>query len=128
MRVFRVRFSVSRQPPKLLPGIIVGQFTAPKVRIVACHCILIEPMHRGFQICYKRRGQLIASNPWSERFDARTFRDRAGIGLFLVDRGASGVTLRDYRTVDGLRAAEVAFEDVRVGADAVLGDPQKRIS
>ena len=51
-------------------------------------------------------------------------RDRAGIGLFLVDRGASGVTLRDYRTVDGLRASEVAFEDVRVGADAVLGDPQ----
>ena len=51
-------------------------------------------------------------------------RDRAGIGLFLVDRGASGVTLRDYRTVDGLRAAEIAFEDVRVGADAVLGDPR----
>ena len=51
-------------------------------------------------------------------------RDRGGIGLFLVDRGASGLTLRDYRTVDGLRAAEVAFEDVRVGDDAVLGDPR----
>ena len=51
-------------------------------------------------------------------------RDRDGIGLFLVDRGTSGVTLRDYRTVDGLRAAEVVFENVRVGADAVLGDPQ----
>ena len=51
-------------------------------------------------------------------------RDRAGIGLFLVDRGASGVRLRDYHTVDGLRAAEVAFEDVRVGAGAVLGDPR----
>ena len=32
-------------------------------------------------------------------------RDRDGIGLFLVDRGASGVKLRDYRTVDGLRGA-----------------------
>ena len=53
-----------------------------------------------------------------------TSRDRGGIGLFLVDRGASGVTLRDYRTVDGLRAAEVVFENVWVGADAVLGDPQ----
>lgn len=51
-------------------------------------------------------------------------RDRDGIGLFLVDRGASGVKLRDYRTVDGLRAAEVAFEDVTVSDDAVLGDPQ----
>ena len=50
-------------------------------------------------------------------------RDRNGIGLFLVDREAEGVRLRDYRTVDGLRAAEVAFENVAVGDDAVLGDP-----
>ena len=56
-----------------------------------------------------------------------TSRDRGGIGLFLVDRGASGVTLRDYRTVDGLRAAEVAFEDVWVGTDAMLGDPQRAL-
>jgi len=51
-------------------------------------------------------------------------RDREGIGLFLVERGAAGVRLREYRTVDGLRAAEVVLEDVAVGADAVLGDPQ----
>ena len=50
-------------------------------------------------------------------------RDREGIGLFLVDRHASGVELRDYRTMDGLRAAEVALENVAVGDDAVLGDP-----
>ena len=50
-------------------------------------------------------------------------RDRDGLGLFLVDRDASGVTLRDYRTVDGLRAAEVAFENVAVDAAAVFGDP-----
>ena len=51
-------------------------------------------------------------------------RDRDGIGLFLVDRIAGGVQLRGYRTVDGLRAAEVAFENVMVDEDATLGDPQ----
>ena len=51
-------------------------------------------------------------------------RDRNGIGLFLVDRESDGVTLRDYRTVDGLRASEVAFENVTVGDDAVLDDPR----
>ena len=51
-------------------------------------------------------------------------RDPGGIGLFLVDRRADGVTLREYRTVDGLRAAEVAFENVTVDDGAVLGDPQ----
>ena len=50
-------------------------------------------------------------------------RDRDGIGLFLVDRAADGVRLRGYPTVDGLRAAEVAFENVIVDEDAALGDP-----
>ena len=51
-------------------------------------------------------------------------RDRDGIGLFLVDRSARGVQLRGYRTVDGLRAAEVVLENVVVDEDAVLGDPR----
>ena len=50
-------------------------------------------------------------------------RDRDGIGLFLVDRATDGVRLRGYPTVDGLRAAEVAFGNVVVEEDAVLGDP-----
>ena len=50
-------------------------------------------------------------------------RDRDGIGLFLVDREAEGVRLRDYRTADGLRAAEITFEAVVVDDDSVLGDP-----
>lgn len=49
-------------------------------------------------------------------------RDRDGISLFLVDRTAPGVTLRPYGTIDGRRAAEVKFEDVRVGKDSVLGE------
>jgi alkylation response protein AidB-like acyl-CoA dehydrogenase len=48
-------------------------------------------------------------------------RDRAGIGLFLVDPKADGVTLRAYPTQDGGRAAEVALNGVSVGTDAVLG-------
>jgi len=44
-----------------------------------------------------------------------------GISLFLVDRGAKGVSVRDYPTVDGLRAADVTFSNVAIGADALLG-------
>ncbi len=50
-------------------------------------------------------------------------RDRQGIGLFLVDGSAPGVSRRGYPTQDGLRAAEIGLEGVRVEADAVLGDP-----
>ena len=47
--------------------------------------------------------------------------EEAGIGLFIVERGAAGLAVRDVPTIDGLRAAEVVFNDVRVGADALLG-------
>ena len=50
-------------------------------------------------------------------------RDREGIGLFLVDGKAAGVSRRGYPTQDGMRAAELSFENVRVGADAAIGDP-----
>jgi pimeloyl-CoA dehydrogenase small subunit len=50
-------------------------------------------------------------------------RDREGIGLFLIDASASGVTRRGYPTQDGLRAAELTLSAVRVSAGDILGDP-----
>jgi pimeloyl-CoA dehydrogenase small subunit len=53
---------------------------------------------------------------------AGSSRDRRGITLFLVDRDARGVSVRGYSTNDGMRAAEIAFDGVRVGADVVIGE------
>jgi alkylation response protein AidB-like acyl-CoA dehydrogenase len=50
-------------------------------------------------------------------------RDRDGIGVFLVDATAPGVSRRGYPTQDGLRAAEVTLAGVRVGPEAALGEP-----
>ncbi len=49
-------------------------------------------------------------------------RDRAGIGVFLVDPSAPGVSRRGYPTQDGLRAAEVTLSGVRVPAGDSLGE------
>lgn len=46
-----------------------------------------------------------------------------GVGLFLVDPGAPGVSISPYRTVDGLRAADVRFTAVRLPRAAMLGGP-----
>ena len=51
-------------------------------------------------------------------------RDRNGIGVFLVPANAKGVTVKGYPTQDGMRAADIRFEGVEVGADAVMGDPE----
>jgi pimeloyl-CoA dehydrogenase small subunit len=40
-------------------------------------------------------------------------RDRDGVGLFLVDADAAGLTRRGYPTQDGLRAAEITLAGVR---------------
>lgn len=49
-------------------------------------------------------------------------RDDKGVTLFLVDKDAKGLGRRDYPTVDGLRASELTFDKVPVGADDVLGE------
>jgi len=41
-------------------------------------------------------------------------RSRNGIGLFLVDAKAAGVSVQGYGTIDGLRAAEVTLGGVKV--------------
>ena len=48
--------------------------------------------------------------------------DRDGIGVFLVPRDAKGVTVKGYPTQDGMRAADITFTGVEVGADAAIGD------
>jgi len=47
--------------------------------------------------------------------------DAKGISLFLVDRKAKGLSVKGYRTVDHRRAADVGFDQVAVGADALIG-------
>ena len=48
-------------------------------------------------------------------------REEKGLTLFVVDAKAKGLSRRDYPTQDALRASELTFDKVSVGADAVLG-------
>jgi len=54
--------------------------------------------------------------------------DPSGISLFLVERGASGLTVKDYRTIDELRAADVWLSGVTVPPDAMLGAEGRAIA
>lgn len=53
-------------------------------------------------------------------------RDTDGISLFLVELDPkappTGVEVHSYRTIDDRRAADIVFTDVRVPADALLGE------
>jgi hypothetical protein len=69
---------------------------------------------------------VVIGAPWASHLivTARTGggqRDAQGVSVFLVAKDAKGVTTRDYPTVDGLRASEVTFENVSLGAEALIG-------
>jgi alkylation response protein AidB-like acyl-CoA dehydrogenase len=50
-------------------------------------------------------------------------RDPDGVTLFAVPRDAAGVHVTEYRMLDGQRAADVRFDGVRLGGEAVIGQP-----
>jgi alkylation response protein AidB-like acyl-CoA dehydrogenase len=69
---------------------------------------------------------VVVGAPWATHLvvTARTGggqRDAQGVSVFLVEKGAKGITTRDYPTVDGARASEVTFENVSVPAEALVG-------
>jgi pimeloyl-CoA dehydrogenase small subunit len=69
---------------------------------------------------------VVAAAPWANKLivSARISgdqRDSDGLGLFIVEKSADGVSTQDYPTVDGNRASEVTLENVAVGADALVG-------
>jgi len=51
-------------------------------------------------------------------------RERHGIGLFMVQADAPGVTRRGYPTQDGMRAAEISFKNAPA---QVMGDPAEAL-
>lgn len=69
---------------------------------------------------------VVAAAPWADKLlvTARTSgmqRDKDGVTIFIVDKNAPGISTRDYPTIDGQRASEISFENVKLGADTVLG-------
>ncbi|MES2150458.1 MAG: acyl-CoA dehydrogenase family protein [Pseudomonadota bacterium] len=48
-------------------------------------------------------------------------RDTDGISLFVLPAATPGVTMRDYRTIDGQRAAEVRFDQVLLAPSSLVG-------
>ncbi len=49
-------------------------------------------------------------------------RDTGGISLFILDANVAGVSRRDYRTIDGFRAADITLHQVQVSSSSLLGD------
>ena len=49
-------------------------------------------------------------------------RDTSGISLFVMPADTAGISRKDYRTIDGQRAADIRFDNVQAPASALLGE------
>jgi alkylation response protein AidB-like acyl-CoA dehydrogenase len=120
------------QQEKYIPEIVEGKrtmafaFAEPQGRYnLADLSVTAKKSGAGYTL--NGHKAVVVGAPWADTLivTARTAggqRDAKGVSVFVVDKKAKGVSCRDYPTVDGLRASEVTFENVSVGADAVIGE------
>lgn len=115
-----------------LMGIMGGEqifafaYAEPRGRYNLAHLETRARAEGGDYILNGHKAVVIGA-PWATHYivTARTAGDvseKDGISVFIVEQTAEGVTRRDYPTVDGRRASEVYFENVRVSAEAVIGE------
>jgi alkylation response protein AidB-like acyl-CoA dehydrogenase len=80
----------------------------------------------GYLIDGEKKAVIHGAQAGSLVVSARTSggqRERDGISLFVVPADAPGVRVTGYRTLDGLRAADIRFEGVRAQTAALVGQP-----
>ncbi len=115
-----------------LPGIIGGEdiwalaYAEPQSRFNPAD-VLTSAKADGDGYVLNGTKAVVVAAPWANKLivSARISgdqRDSDGLGLFIVEKSAAGVSTQDYPTVDGNRASEVTLENVAVGGDALIGD------
>ena len=120
------------QREEYIGGIISGEmgfafaYAEPRGRFDLANLETTAKADGGDYILNGHKAVVIGA-PWATHFvvTARTSggqTDKDGVSVFVVAKSAQGVSTRDYATVDGRRASEVYFENVKVAGDALIGD------
>jgi alkylation response protein AidB-like acyl-CoA dehydrogenase len=128
---FVARAGTTAQQKALLPLVGAGKLkmafaqTENGSRYKLAHvATLAQRTSAGYTLSGEKR--IVVHAPCADQLfvSARTSgadADPDGISVFVVDARAHGVSMNAYRTIDELRAADVALKDVHVPADALIG-------
>ncbi|MDH2341925.1 acyl-CoA dehydrogenase family protein [Bradyrhizobium sp. SSUT77] len=111
------------QKQALIPDIIAGQkiwalaWTEKGARFDLAN-VATAARRDGKDYMLSGEKTAVIAAPWADYLivSARTKGkrdDRAGVSLFVVDARAANLDLRSFKTIDGRRAAEITFRDVR---------------
>jgi len=117
---------------EVLQSVLAGEealavaWLEPEARFDLAHvATTARPQGDGWRL--DGRKAAVVGAPWASRLivTARTAGeagDPHGISLFLVERNRPGISLREFHTIDGRRAADVVLEGVTLPRSALLGE------
>jgi alkylation response protein AidB-like acyl-CoA dehydrogenase len=116
------------QQAALLPKILAGELILslayaepPEAQAADGVPVRAEPEGRGY--CLRGRKTAVLHGAQADWLLVSARETSGGLGLYLVERSAAGLHCTDRRSIDGLRAAEVSLEGVRLAPEARLGGP-----
>lgn len=66
---------------------------------------------------------MVIAAPWASMLLVTAQIEGEGVALFAVERDAPGIRMKAYPTIDGRRAADVHFDQLQLGADALIAAP-----
>jgi alkylation response protein AidB-like acyl-CoA dehydrogenase len=126
-----LRRADARVRARLLPGLIGGEtiaavaYAEPGSRFDLFHVELTAKKQGNDFVLSGKKLAVLAGNAAdllivSARTSGKT-RDRSGITLFAVDPKSHGFHRTGYLTVDGLQAANLVLEEVKVSAENMIG-------
>lgn len=120
--------------PKIAGGeaIFAFAFAEPKSRFNLADVATTAKKQGGGYVLNGHKAVVIGA-PWADALivTARTAgnsRDAKGLSLFLVDKRAPGLSLRDFPTVDGNRASEITFENVELPGENLIGSADEGLA
>ncbi len=128
---FVARGGTPGQKSRILPAVVAGEMklafaqSEPGARYNLAH-VAVRATKRNGEYVLDGDKCVVGDAPSADQLvvSARTAggtTDVNGISLFIVDPKADGVALRRYRTLDGRRAADIAFTGAAVPEDALIG-------
>lgn len=130
-----LRRANDKQKEKYIPGIISGEdiwsfaYAEPQGRY-NLNDLTTSATLEGDDFIINGYKCVVSGAPWANKLivSVRTSgeqRDVDGVSLLVVEKDAEGLSLRDYPTVDGSRASEITFENVKVSKDNLIGEEGK---
>jgi len=113
--------------PQIIAGdaVLAWAGSEPQARYNAADLLsTAKPQGDGF-VLDGRKSQVVGA-AWTTHFivsarSAGAQSERDGVTLLLVDAGAPGIRRQDYPTIDGGRASEVWFDQVKAPASRLIG-------